>query len=491
MLFLFLLLASASVHGLTLKTTTDGLTLSGTVGELYAYANEPAGFSVITNHSIAQLVQGGDHAKIRVLAPDCLDGTETITVVAQGTKERTEKTVQVTHLPRRDCQKLIFTQPIQPALEAPKSIYFSHAFDPTQYAVRIKAPASCTPLNVGQKSYVTLSLINEGAAGTFDLDADKEFAFLDHGTVFLDRRESKDVTLKYIPQKSGKFNVPVRVLRENQAIGSAEVCFEVGGTYQATLNVPVLVDAKSCERTTFDVTLKNTGTEFDRYDVQAEHSNSAQAFLEPGQSAKITLTLETSQLRDNENAIQVFAKSPRVEVLASTLVNVRPCGPLIVSQPLTAQIGDTLVYTVLVKNDKDTPIRNATLYATGIPAAWIVTPESKFIGPHSEANVSVTVLRNTDEAATPVVSVIADGQKISEHAFPAVEQRNAGSLTGRIISGAVENIAILAAVLLLLAAALLWTARNHFARGTDEKGSSTDLERKDGSQKPPASTVSH
>ncbi|HLD76339.1 MAG TPA: hypothetical protein VI874_04930, partial [Candidatus Norongarragalinales archaeon] len=119
---------------------------------------------------------------------------------------------------------------------------------------------------------------------------------------------------------------------------------------------------------------------------------------------------------------------------------------------------DTLVYAVSVTNDQDTPLRNVTLSVTELPPTWTVQSESVTISPHNMSKLTVSVTRNSDEGATPKISVLSDGRLIAQHSADPVAQRP--SLTGRVITEASQNAGLIVLVLVLVAAAFMLSSRN-------------------------------
>ena len=86
----------------------------------------------------------GDHAKIHLLAPACLQGPETITIRATNGTVRFEKRISLTNQPRQSCSSYIQPTPLGNAFYVPSSLTFSHTYDATHYDLDLDAGTSCT-----------------------------------------------------------------------------------------------------------------------------------------------------------------------------------------------------------------------------------------------------------------------------------------------------------------------------------------------------------
>lgn len=453
---ILVLLAAVWVNSFSLYASEDVVHTSGTQATIYAYATESVAFSVQSQYANARVENLGDHAKIFLIAPDCLSGTETITIRATNGIENQFKKISLTNQPRQSCSSYIQPTPEINAFFVPSSLTFSHTFDATHYDLDVDAGSSCTPVAVGKTVAKKIRLSNQGAVLSVRLraveDESATHTFLAREEFALDRNELESSVAYIRALKPGIHYVAVEALRSDLVVGRASACVEAKDVFHATLTVPTRVDASACLLTPVSVTVANDGTADQTFSIQAEGIKPESVFVPAGESARVNLQLNASLLRPNENVVAVTAQGQNTAGTAFLVVNAIPCGPQVVSTPVSIQ-PEALAWTIQVENGQDTPLRNVTLTVSGIPASWTQSSDSVDIPPHSSANVTVRVTRTTDEGANPAIHVLADGREIAQHQVAPIASRP--SITGRII-GAISDSAlfILAALLLVLAA--LW-----------------------------------
>ncbi len=462
---LVLLALAAAAGAFSLQLSADAVHTSGTTASLYAYADQNAAFSVESEYTNARVEQKGDHAKIFLLAPDCLSGTETITVRAtNGTATRTQ-TLSLAHTPRAACAPYIHTEPLQKSLQAPQTLLFSHSFDATHYAMDLDAGSACVPAKVGQTVTQRIKIANDGAATSAQLRAlenDGTHTALSKEEVTLQQNELTDAVAYIRADAAGTHYINIQALRGGIVIGSATACINAQEDERAILTVPGETTARQCETTTIPAELFNIGTKTQTFILDGDFIAPVTATLSSSGRQTVPLLLDTSKLRLNQNVIAIRATGEGTTGTAYTVVNVASCQPSVSVELINPQ-ADSLSWAVLVTNNQDTPLRNVTLRIDGIPSAWTQQSQSVDIPAHGQALVGASVTRTTDEAASPVITVLADGVPINQQAAPAISQR--ASVTGAVIGINLENPYTPGTILLLLVGvAILFMAGAAFYR---------------------------
>lgn len=476
---ILMLLAAVWANAFSFYVSQDTLHTSGTEATLYAYATERVAFSVQSQYTNARVENFGDHAKIHLLAPDCMSGTETITIRATDGRTDQFKTITLTHLPRQACDTYIQPTPEINAFYLPASLTFSHTYDATHYDLNVDAGTSCTQVEVGQTVNRKVHLYNQGAAVSVRLRAAETegatHTFLAREEFTIDRNELQTTAAYIRALKAGVHYVTLEALRGDVVIGRAAACIEAHDVLRAQLTVPSRVDASACRLTPFDVQVRNDGTVAQTFVIQGDGVQPASLYVPAGQTASQTVLFNASGLRPNENVVAIRAQGPDTAGTAFVIVNVVPCAAQVIVIPISVQ-PETLAWTVRVQNDQDTPLRNVTLLVSGIPSSWPQVSDSADIPPHSSRDLTVRVTRTTDEGANPVIHVLADGREIAQHPVGAVPP--GPSFTGRVIGAISANWFLILAALLFLVAAL-W-----FFRARD------DRQRQEAAATPPADTGS-
>lgn len=458
-----LVLGVAGVQSFSMDITHDAVHTQGTIATIYAYASEKAAFSVESQYTNAQVTQYGDHALITLLAPDCLVGTETILVRAtNGTKTQTQS-IELTHQPRQVCTQYIHVQPLEPALEKPKSLYFSHEFDATHYALNVDAGESCTPVTVGQTFAKRVRVHNTGAAITADVhvieDDTATRTTLDKTQVVIQQNELTSGVAYIQALSPGTHYVTVQVLRQGIVLGQAHACIQAEHDDQAILDVPERVDVRQCELVRLPVTVRNTGTRAQTFQLQGTALSPASVTLLPGEQETLHMVVDASALRLNENVVSIHAQSEFTQGTAWVVADVSSCQPTITTQ-ITQTSTDGLSWTIRVQNNQDTPIRNVTAQVSNLPSDWSYTSTTVTVPPHDQSQIQVNVTRGSDEAANPILTVFAEGQPIASLNAPRIG--SASSTTGLFTGSLSESIAAAVILLLLLAAFLFFRAEGNF-----------------------------
>ncbi|GEM_PF-2303370 len=476
-----LILAAVLANAFTFSVSQDAVHTSGTEATLYAYASERVAFSVQNQYTNARVENFGDHAKIHLLAPDCMSGTETLTIRATDGQTSQLKKITFTNLPRQSCSSYIQPTAEINAFYVPSSLTFSHTYDATHYELNVDAGTSCTPVVVGQTVNRKVHLYNQGAAVSVRLRAAETegatHTFLAREEFTLDRNELQTTAAYIRPLKAGVHYVTLEALRGDVVIGRASACIDARDIFHARLSVPSRVDALACQLTPVDVQVQNDGTADQTFVLLGKGVQPVSVHVPAGQSAQVTFQLNASLLRPNENVLGITAQGQETSGTAFVIVNVVSCALQVITIPVNLQ-PETLSWTVRVQNDQDTPLRNVTLQVSGIPSTWTQVSDSVDVAPHSSKELSVNVTRTTEEGANPVVHVLSDGRQIAQHPVGPVAQ--GPSLTGRVI-GAISAswFVILAALLFVLAALWFFRARTdrlrqEAAANPPENGKSTE-----------------
>jgi len=450
-----LILAAVLSSAFTLYVSEDAVHTAGTEAVVYAYASERVAFSVQSEYVNARVENLGDHARIHLLAPDCLQGTQTITVRATNGTQTLEKRISLTNQPRQSCPAYIQPTPLIDAFFVPSSLTFSHTYDATHYDLDVDAGTACTNVVVGQTVQQKIRLSNQGASLTVRLRAAEDesatHTYLAREEFVLDRNELESSVAYIRALTPGVHYVALEALRGDVVIGRASACVSAQDVFRARLTVPTRMDVSACQLTPVPVEIRNDGTADQTFVVQGDGVQPMSVFVPAGKTAQGSFQFNASGLRPNENVVAVTAKGQDTAGTAFVIANVIPCAAQILTVPVSIA-PETLAWTIRVQNDQDTPLGNVTLLVTGIPSSWTQVSDSVDVAPHSSADLTVRVTRTTDEGANPVIHVLADGREIAQHAVGPIPART--SITGRIIGAISDNVYYILAALLLLVAAL-------------------------------------
>ena len=448
---------------------TRFVSFSAYVGELTAFIDEP--FAALQPNAAKETY-------LRFNAPDCFRGVEDVYLTARscnadGTScaERT-KTIHVFVTPTADCSYHIngsigveaYTAPLVRGRPSSTLTYVKY-FDPTEYDLRVSGAEKCIDFYAGDWKRVQMTLLNRGAAGTFDLrllgDTDKVNAMLGSDYVSLTRNDASDVFIDVQPGRvSGRYWVTLQVLYGVSVITEKDVCINVVDKYEAALLLPKYMRVPDCSGATIKALVENKGTAEDEYAIMSDSfatPSDETITVQAGDRGTFDVAIDASQLKQGVTTLHVGIASVETKKMvaeATTDVEVVSCAAASKVNATQTQQADSLRISVAVVNDLDAPLENVSAHITGIPAAWKVQAESGVtIAPNSSRNITVIVTPTTsEEAVAPHLVVTAGDRVVGEQALPPISPKAAG-LTGFVVTALSQNmllIAVLVAIALLV-----------------------------------------
>ncbi|VVB67832.1 Uncharacterised protein [Candidatus Norongarragalina meridionalis] len=448
---------------------TRFVSFSAYVGELTAFIDEP--FAALQPNAAKSTY-------IRFNAPDCFRGVEDVYLKARscnadGTScaERT-KTIHVFVTPTADCSYHINGSLGTEAYVAPlvrgrpsSTLTYVKYFDPTEYDVRVSGAEKCIDFYAGDWKRVPLTLLNRGAAGTFDLrllgDTDKINAMLGSEYVSLTRNDASDVFIDVQPGRdSGRYWVTLQVLNGVSVITEKDVCINVVDKYEASLLMPKYVRVPDCSGVTIRGLAENLGTAEDVYAIMTDKFAAASEdtiTVRAGERGQFDVVIDGSTLQKGTTTLHVGIASVETSKMvaeATTQLEVVSCSAASSVNATQTQEAESVRVTVNVVNDLNTSLDNVSASVAGIPATWKVQAESGVsIAPQSSRNLTVIITPTTSEEAVAPQLIVKSGDRIiGQQALPPISPKPAG-LTGFVVTALSQNmmlIAVLVAIALLV-----------------------------------------
>ena len=470
-----ILLLSAFLSAFEFQPSQDSITISCNTGKAFFFVKnndeaekEKVAFSAnlgqLTGHfepATADLeAKSATSTFLYLNAPDDLQGIQDVTVTAQActkTKCTTKQIIQKVFL--NACKNPArFLQPTNDNLVLePKSIYFTHYDNPTDYSAILRGPRTCTQATVNQPTRIKATLTNTGPAATFDLqlagETDLAKAELSRSYVNLQRNEEKDFYVYLKPVQSGSFYVTIRALQNQGTVVEQEVCINSQDDYSSTITMPTVVEARNCEDLYVNGSIKNTGTNADFYDIRTSNGlpSEEQILVNKGEEKKFFVWLQNPAEGQTTLETSVTSKSG-LQAKALTKITSTSCTiPVTVTQP---QEPATLLANV--ENTLDTPLENVTLELTGIPSNWTYQAETAAsIPPRSNKTMAIKLVQTTnEEAANPQLVIKSNGKQIATQKLSPIKP------TSGLFTANASQTAILLGILLVVVALAVWANKN-------------------------------
>lgn len=347
-------------------------------------------------------------------------------------------------------------------------------FDPTYFAAEFTGgDRGCVSLKPGESARVPTSLVNEGAAGSFALrlggDKNKLNAVISNEYVSLNRNNEQNVFIDVAPsrlQGAGRYWVTAQAYHDNVLVAEKDFCVDVVESYEAELVLPSSVSVRACGETSFDVLIRNKGTQADSYDIalpQYAYASPTTVTLQPGEEKRFSITVDGSLLSGTRTLVVEAKNSASVEpktFSARTVLETVQCGFGPSPQPsgaggtaatsVSKEEQEELIKIVVgVSNPGDAPLEDVTAEVTGLPSSWTVSaPSGVTIPANSEKQIVLFVNRKSgEEAANASVLVKSGGKTIAVKELPKIEARD-GGLTGFFVAAASQNIWLIAFLIL-------------------------------------------
>jgi len=465
-------------------TNTDGVAktvaFSASDGELNGFF-EDSGFILPAS--------GSKGTWLHLRAPDCFRGAETVRVYADVCSSPTscttlQKTVLIIANPSGACNSYVgsFVSPYgvgQPMAYGDGSVVYSTLtyasdFQPTDYSVDVLGSDRCVPLKPGEQATVPLTVVNNGAASTFEVRVLSEghdlSLLISPQSLSLSRGEAFDLRASIIPQSGhapGRRYASVQVMRHGVVLFEKSVCVDVREQFEAEVKLPSSASGMQCEPIELDGVVKNTGNVGDSFEV----TGPANAIVMPngfmvdaGESRAFKIILPENSLRAGQSEVLVTAKSSARDIVGSArlLVNAQSCAPAVLPgdavKPIQSQGDNGVKLTVGVTNGFDVPLTNVTARVEGIPPSWRVESSAvAVIAPQDTANLSISIFPSgSEDASNPVLVILSDGREIARR--PLQPMKASGGLTG-LFTGLSQNSLLIGMLLLAALAVIVLVAR--------------------------------
>ncbi|MEM4255610.1 MAG: hypothetical protein QXR53_04785 [Candidatus Norongarragalinales archaeon] len=495
-LLLFALLFGAA-NALSLYSNADHVSIRGTEGKVYFWVVNTDGIAKTAafNADLGELngffeddgviipERGAKGTWLRFHAPFCFRGTERIEVNADvcdanGRCEVLRKTVLVAANPPEHCERYDDRRVATDSFVPPRSygagslawsnLVYSSYYDPTDFDAEISGSDYCVKIKPGESVRKPFSIINRGAASTFDLrtlgEESEVNSFVFPRSVSLRRGESEEVWVDLRPGwvEGGRHYVSLQVMRKGQVIAESPICVEIEDVFEAQVRLPSSVSGKQCEEIKFQGFVENKGTARDSFSLAVPRNSLATPDyieLNAGEKAVFSISIPANSLKVGENDFLVTAKSSAKGMVGQANLKVE-AGSCAVAAPVksTETRGDTVVeLSVSVTNSFETPLKNVSAVVEGIPSSWKV--ESNAVGsiaPGESAGLSVKITQTTsEEAASPVLVVKSEGKEIGREPLRAIKP---SGISGLFV-GLSQNSLLVALLIIAALAVVVLVAR--------------------------------
>jgi hypothetical protein len=358
---------------------------------------------------------------------------------------------------------------------ASSTLSYATYADSTYYDVEISGSSSCPKVKPGDSITQYFTLINKGAASSFDLavvNRNDVNAIVSPEQVSLYRQEAKDVSIDVSPNKllpGGYYYTPLQVVRNGVVIAEKQVCVEVEDVVDARVVLPKSAEGKICEGVSIDGVVYNTGTAEDTYAVSVALPSGKTVDAQPnyfalkgGDSASFKIFIDSDSLKEGVNGVIVTAKSSLKNIVgqATVQVNAKSCvAPAPGVGTVEKQEQNVLTITVSVSNDLDSELKGVSASIEGIPSAWNVESAVVDVPPKSTQNLTVKITQTTsDEASNPVLVLKSGSNEISRSPLSPIKSPSGTTGLFTALSDNTLFIALLIAVALLVV--ILTSRRN-------------------------------
>ncbi len=346
------------------------------------------------------------------------------------------------------------------------TITYSRFYDPTELDVSFHGDQSCAQAYTGDWVRSEITLVNRGAASTFDLrligDKEKLNAVLGSSYLSLSRNGAQDVFVDFQPSRvqGGRYWVTLQVMTGGVVVGERDFCVDVVDRFEARVLLPQSVEFDACSNGLIHGEVQNMGTAADSYAIVAGVDYAlvtpSEVYLEPGEKASFEISVDSAALPQGSSLIPVAAvnsrsESPIVGEGAVTILKI-PCSQAGEVDVSSSEEDGFFEVVVRVTNDFDVPLENVTVDLLNLPNDWEVIGETGVtIAPNSVMDLRLWVKPSTDEEANPVAVVKSNGEVIATKELPAI-RGGAGGLTGLVTYALSQNALLIS---LLVIASLL------------------------------------
>ncbi len=520
---LVLLAAAFNVRALDMSASADQIYISSTDGTVFVNTVNPfsapatVSFSASSHYlnayfdSYASSVRskGSTGASLNIRSPDCFRGDDYVTVYAQvcsaDSCQSASKRIRVSVTPAKTCSSYIEGYAPQesyvPRLSCGSTgctsvipqpqgtLTRSLSFDPTNYVVRLTAPEGCIQFTRGNVGYADLSLLNKGAAGSFDVrvlgddaqliaDANRDYVSLDRsGTATLRLSVKADSAAQ-----EGRHFVTVQLLHRADVAGEKDVCIDLNDDHSTVVTAASTASIDPSKETMLQALVENRGTIKEAYNV---HLLGVPAgvevfpqgfFLEAGETRTLQIVFSPQALKADHSTLTILAAGSESEGRASVVLTKLATAPSrpILSEPTQTQASDSVYkFNVVVSNEKAVELTGLSFEVTGLPSAWTSTvPQPTTLPASGTLNVPIEVHANTDASVDAFLVVKQGASELGRVALPRMHGKASG-ISGLFTLGISDNFQFIL-ILLLLAILVIVMVSRRGNTGHDEHGAGHD-----------------
>ncbi|NUN11143.1 hypothetical protein HUU53_00680 [Candidatus Micrarchaeota archaeon] len=464
---LALLLLLPLLSAVSLETSDNSITISGTEARVFAWISTK-GFDSASFHADLGPLNGFfedsfvDLTKTRgtylhLTAPDCAEGSYDLLLTARACTNNecipVSKTIRVYVLARKSCSYKYDLGQAYDYFEGPhqyghgSTIYSTvqkHSYyDPTDYQVRITGPTSCLQVKADSYAKIKANVYNQGASTSIDLrlvgNEEELNAIPSQNHLSLSKNEVDSVYINVNPSRvrDGRYFLTLQATVGGVVVGDQSFCFDVENDRQANLDVPLTVKGNVCEPIVFYGTIQNTGTGQDSFTIEAPSFvsvNPHRISLGPSEFSQIQFLVNPGELPIGSSTMQIKliedfegkTSAGNIQFQITSCTN-KPSTETSVTTSNVSQ--DLYKYTAVINNDGLSDLQNVRMRLEGVPNSWEQKSDLITIPGQTSQIVSLLLTRNSDEAAEPVLIIEADGRTIETIPVDKIPARGSG-ITG-------------------------------------------------------------
>lgn len=441
-LLLFLMLLAPLASAFQLQTGADSLQLSDSGGKLYTWFVNDGNQSVhvlmsartgelnayfdTVSFDVAPGEIGGTWLHLDTAA--CYEGVDTVTINAVWSVGNqtgvVSKTVQVRFDPSPDCRQTSTEGSKDAMKSSPKGIVdtatSSAHFSSNSYEVAITSPRECVAVKRGEQVTFRPTITNWGPTGDFSLSmtADPSLgALANPGYLDLYRSESQYLEVTFDISNTadtGRNWATLKAMHGHTVAGEADWCLDVQDSYTGTIEVPEsALTATTCGQITLPLKVTNTGTAADLYKITASAGRLSMdnAYLQPGETAELTLSIDGTVLAPGDHQIEVTGESKEVIGSQVLKLHVDPCPAKPKVDASQNQTGNLFQLVISADNPYGEPLTNVTVDVSGLPADWkVLQGPATEIAPGDNATISTWIQPTSEQDADALITVKSGDQ---------------------------------------------------------------------------------
>jgi len=488
--------------------------VSGATPGATAYFSVQTGYSTtsINNPSATVSTSGSAGSTISVSVPQCITGSQLVTVTAQvceqnagGCQTQTRKLivsaqscagVQCANTYNTQETKIVYPTPnptaycgSAPCGQGQSTIVRQANYPSTLYSAVLERVAAqrcisahCVrdQLKAGETIALQLFAHNAAAAGTFEVRADSanpSIVATPKSTSFDMARGERTALDFTVAARDGSvpgsyaitFSLWHSGVKLDEFTQWVEVVLGGASSESAKLVLPPGIVLNGCSipmQVSIPATLYNPGSS-QQFAVKAQLQGQT-AYSQPiavagGASSQFQITFDSTRLSQGDNWLDVSASSSEFEGSGRLNLVVIACATpaqekLDIRNAFTSISGTRLEVVATVANTGTSQLGNVTGELVGLPSGWTQTSSTPSLAPGQVANLSIAVTSTSSEAAKPILLVKNNGKVLASRDLGTINAQSS-NLTGFLVLGDATMVAIII-VLMVLAAAMLFAAAN-------------------------------